>query len=44
MDNTVRLWDMATKTCLRRFPHSDYGEFRPSLHFVQLMLCRLHSL
>ncbi|KAJ1274892.1 hypothetical protein BS78_05G094500 [Paspalum vaginatum] len=24
MDKTVRLWDMATKTCLRLFPHSDY--------------------
>ncbi|CAD6257787.1 unnamed protein product [Miscanthus lutarioriparius] len=24
MDHTVRLWDVATKTCLRVFPHSDY--------------------
>jgi len=39
MDHTVRLWDVVTKTCLRVFPHSDYGEFA-NLHFVQL-LCRL---
>ncbi|WVZ53770.1 hypothetical protein U9M48_004668 [Paspalum notatum var. saurae] len=24
MDKTVRLWDMATKTCLKLFPHNDY--------------------
>jgi hypothetical protein len=26
MDKTVRLWDMDTKTCLKMFPHNDYGE------------------
>ncbi|XP_039778125.1 WD repeat-containing protein 44-like [Panicum virgatum] len=26
MDKTVRLWNMDTKTCLKMFPHNDYGE------------------
>lgn len=25
MDNTVRLWDLETKTCLKIFVHNDYG-------------------
>jgi len=35
MDKTVRLWDLETKTCLYKFPHSDYGEsemFEPLEH------------
>ena len=26
MDKTVRLWDTASKACLKTFAHSDYGE------------------
>ena len=26
MDKTVRLWDLDTKTCLKVFAHTDYGE------------------
>ena len=25
-DKTVRLWDTASKSCLKKFSHSDYGE------------------
>ena len=26
MDKTVRLWDTASKACLKKFSHSDYGQ------------------
>ncbi|XP_022685193.1 WD repeat-containing protein 44-like [Setaria italica] len=35
MDKTVRLWDMDTKTCLKMFPHNDYGELRDPFTCVQ---------
>lgn len=39
MDKTVRLWHLPSKSCLKTFSHSDYGEFPSSS--IAFSICTL---